>query len=49
MGAQARQRVENELAWQRSEGPLLAAYARVLSRPAPAPVPALGLTARTYL
>jgi glycosyltransferase involved in cell wall biosynthesis len=49
MGAQARERVERELAWQHSEGPLLAAYARVLSRPAPAPAPARALTARTYL
>jgi glycosyltransferase involved in cell wall biosynthesis len=49
MGARARERVELELAWQHSEGPLLAAYARVLSRPAPAPVPARALTARTYL
>ena len=49
MGAQARERVERELAWQHSEGALLAAYARVLSRPAPAPAPARALTARTYL
>jgi hypothetical protein len=49
MGARARERVELELSWQHSEGPLLAAYARVLSRPAPAPVPARALTARTYL
>jgi glycosyltransferase involved in cell wall biosynthesis len=49
MGAQARRRVEAELAWQHSEGPLLAAYARVLSRPAPTPAPARALTARTYL
>jgi glycosyltransferase involved in cell wall biosynthesis len=49
MGAQARERVETELSWQHSEGALLAAYARVLSRPAPAPAPARALTARTYL
>jgi glycosyltransferase involved in cell wall biosynthesis len=49
MGARARERVETELAWQHSEGPLLAAYARVLSRPAPAPAPVGALTARTYL
>ena len=49
MGARARRRVEAELAWQHSEGPLLSAYARVMSRPAPAPVPARSLTARTYL
>ena len=49
MGALARERVERELAWQHSEGALLAAYARVLSRPAPAPAPARALTARTYL
>ena len=35
MGALARERVETELAWQHSEGALLAAYARALSRPAP--------------
>jgi glycosyltransferase involved in cell wall biosynthesis len=49
MGARARERVELELAWQHSEGPLLAAYARVLSRPAPAQTPVRALTARTYL
>jgi glycosyltransferase involved in cell wall biosynthesis len=49
MGAQARERVERELAWQHSEGALLAAYARVLSRPAPTPAPARALTTRTYL
>jgi glycosyltransferase involved in cell wall biosynthesis len=49
MGARARERVELELAWQHSEGPLLAAYARVLSRPVPAPLPVRALTARTYL
>jgi glycosyltransferase involved in cell wall biosynthesis len=49
MGAQARERVESELAWQHSEGALLAAYARALSRPAPTPAPARVLTTRTYL
>ena len=49
MGALARERVETELSWQHSEGALLAAYARVLSRPAPSPAPARALTARTYL
>jgi len=49
MGAQARERVESELAWQHSEGALLAAYARVLSRPVPTVAPARALTARTYL
>ena len=39
MGALARERVETELSWQHSEGALLAAYARVLSRPAPSPAP----------
>jgi len=48
MGARARERVELRLAWQHSEAPLLAAYARVLARPAPAPAPARALTARTY-
>jgi glycosyltransferase involved in cell wall biosynthesis len=49
MGAMARERIETELSWQHSEGALLAAYARVLSRPAPSPAPARALTARTYL
>jgi glycosyltransferase involved in cell wall biosynthesis len=49
MGALARERVETELSWQHSEGALLAAYACVLSRPAPSPAPARALTARTYL
>jgi glycosyltransferase involved in cell wall biosynthesis len=49
MGAQARERVESELAWQHSEGALLAAYARALSRPVPTAAPARALTARTYL
>jgi glycosyltransferase involved in cell wall biosynthesis len=49
MGALARERVETELSWQHSEGALLAAYARVLSRRAPSPAPARALTARTYL
>jgi len=49
MGALARERVETELSWQHSEGALLAAYGRVLSRPAPSPAPARALTARTYL
>jgi glycosyltransferase involved in cell wall biosynthesis len=49
MGAMARERIETELSWQHSEGALLAAYARVLSRPAPLPVPPRALTARTYL
>jgi glycosyltransferase involved in cell wall biosynthesis len=49
MGAHARERVETELSWQHSEGALLAAYARVLSRPVPAPAAARVLTARTYL
>jgi hypothetical protein len=49
MGAQARERVESELAWQHSEGALLAAYARVLSQPAPTPAPTRALTTRTYL
>ena len=40
MGALARERIETELSWQHSEGALLAAYARVLSRPAPSPAPA---------
>ena len=49
MGALARERVETELSWQHSEGALLAAYARVLSRPAPSSAPPRALTARTYL
>jgi glycosyltransferase involved in cell wall biosynthesis len=49
MGAMARERIETELSWQHSEGALLAAYARVLSRPAPSPAPVRALTARTYL
>jgi glycosyltransferase involved in cell wall biosynthesis len=49
MGALARERIETELSWQHSEGALLAAYARVLSRPAPSPAPPRALTARTYL
>jgi glycosyltransferase involved in cell wall biosynthesis len=49
MGALARERIETELSWQHSEGALLAAYARVLSGPAPSPAPARALTARTYL
>jgi glycosyltransferase involved in cell wall biosynthesis len=49
MGAMARERIETQLSWQHSEGALLAAYARVLSRPAPLPVPPRALTARTYL
>jgi glycosyltransferase involved in cell wall biosynthesis len=49
MGAMARERIETELSWQHSEGALLAAYALVLSRPAPSPAPARALTARTYL
>jgi glycosyltransferase involved in cell wall biosynthesis len=49
MGARARERVESELAWQHSEGALLAAYARALSRPAPTPAPTRVLTTRTYL
>jgi glycosyltransferase involved in cell wall biosynthesis len=49
MGALARERIETELSWQHSEGALLAAYARVLSRPAPSPAPPRVLTTRTYL
>jgi hypothetical protein len=49
MGALARERIETELSWQHSEGALLAAYARVLSRPVPSPVPPRALTTRTYL
>jgi glycosyltransferase involved in cell wall biosynthesis len=49
MGALARERVETELSWQHSEGALLAAYARVLSRPAPSPASPRAMTARTYL
>jgi len=49
MGALARERIETELSWQHSEGALLAAYARVLSRPAPSPAPPRALTTRTYL
>lgn len=49
MGALARERVETELSWQHSEGALLAAYARALSRPASSPAPPRALTARTYL
>jgi glycosyltransferase involved in cell wall biosynthesis len=49
MGAMARRRVESELSWQHSESALLAAYARVLSRPAPSPAPARDMIARTYL
>ena len=49
MGALARERIETELSWQHSEGALLAAYARVLSRPAPLPAPPRALTTRTYL
>ena len=49
MGALARERVETELSWQHSEGALLAAYARALSRPAPSSAPPRAVTARTYL
>ena len=48
MRAMARERIETELSWQHSEGALLAAYARALSRPAPSPAPPRALTARTY-